>query len=1596
VSGLRSPWWTAPTGPGAARSACWSRLLVQNLDKGRPRCHDAEVVERRSEIDSREQELLRVLVESNAPVSGRRVANVLGISPTTASKRLKALLDRGLVNAQSAGAAVLWSANEADAGVRALRRQLEATTRAVSGSAPVPPDAVAWRLPLSGVKSTLKVVVLTALAQEYAAVRSHLAEVTQRRTRSGTRYDVGFVRGEHLDWEVHLAEVDMGNSGAAAEVAGAVETFSPQLILFVGVAGGLKPSDQRHGDVVVASMVYNVHSAKIAPHPGGGTQIQSRPLGVRASHRLEQLVKVVSRMAWAADTLPGGQPQGTAPTQPAVHLRPIVAGEMVLADADSDMRKLIAERFNDAAAIDMESYGVYETAHRYDLPVLAVRGLSDLIGDKDPAADRELQPRAAANAAAFAIALLYHAEEDDLPPGSSPGGPSSGGAPSRPSTPQGPDGAGADVPTAEESLTRLAPALRSWWRRLRARRGAVADSAIAELAERSASPVGWLGRIRHRPPVWLREDDHGDAWALVAWFAESHGSPHATWLYDEAAHRAEQIGEDTIAGLHRLQAALAAVRHPAAPEDGLENGATRDGLEVARADALRRLSDQSLLSLGPVTAAVRSAVSDDIDGMLAAAPAALHALGLPSENLIRPDRSNRKPVAGNEGIEAAAAIFAELAETDPDIADQFRSDLLLMLGYALLARTEMDSALAVFAKAKEYAPAAAGPLLGMARARLHRANDPASAADATVEVSSELAEAQELALLARDRRRVWNGNSGESAAIAVQARAGSDPRGALRLALPAPRGVATDAEAQNPQLRQASAIAAIYAGEHLLAAELAAGITDAVERDLVRATALAEVPNVGDEVEQALRRALRAAPVSRPDQLVRALLGLVRLGAPILPDQPGTVAPELGRLRDTDAEAADMVEASAALRSGEPRQALVLARQYPNSVPAVEIAAEAAAATGDRKEAFRILDRAGRARHDDTLRTQAMFLAADVGLDEEAQQVATQLVLSRDGETRRRALEVQLTLADRAAKWEEVTELGRRLLDDNTLDLSDVRRGEHVAEYRWAVAGAEFNLRRPERARKALDEPDRLEPRTPSQALLLLTVLRATAAPPSQERTSAGTALGSALLERVLAVASAFPNDEDVVASALKLVMTSSGTEPLPDTLLTRVRDLQEEFFNRFPDSAHLRRISIGDDLSGLVEHLRATFEPGAEQIVELARQVWLGLYPQGLLGSVTGRSYAEMLIKRVVGCLVASAADPALADTEQTASRAARETGSVVIDTSALVLLDHLSGRAQRLTAQFARVLLPASHRDDILEARNSLALRSTGTLGWNAQQQRPQFAEVPLDVVEDWAQAGDRLGKRLALVEVVPNAKQGWSWDDSLLLASRERVALWADDLALRHAARSLGVPAFGTLDLVTDLVNAGQLPQSVLREVVGAFQRAYVVDLPLEDQLLDLAATEGWKPAGYAALLLARPRFWSQPANGFAQFMQLVRSLPPTERTPDTVAGWAAAAMTGLAWAIPPPTRPRAVAGLVAWTVLNAGDAEIFPKVLDAGESVMAAAAPASDLLAETVSALTDTLGSIVPANQVGILFTRLLANFDQQRRTQAMQSFLSMPR
>jgi 8-oxo-dGTP diphosphatase len=166
-------------------------------------------------------------------------------------------------------------------------------------------------------------------------------------------------------------------------------------LLFVRVAGALRPSIAL-GDIVVATHVYAYH--------GGTSQddgLKARPRVWEMSHRVQQIAQHLKRTGeWARHLPPSAE-------RPDVVFGPIAAGEIVQDSTISAEAQWIREHYNDACAIEMEAAGVAQAAHLNDsLPVVVIRGISDRADGGKMAADRTgSQPRAAASAAAFAIAL---------------------------------------------------------------------------------------------------------------------------------------------------------------------------------------------------------------------------------------------------------------------------------------------------------------------------------------------------------------------------------------------------------------------------------------------------------------------------------------------------------------------------------------------------------------------------------------------------------------------------------------------------------------------------------------------------------------------------------------------------------------------------------------------------------------------------------------------------------------------------------------------------------------------------------------------------------------------------------------------------------------------------------------------------------------------------------------------------------------------------------------------------------------------------------------------------------------------------------------
>lgn len=350
-----------------------------------------------------------------------------------------------------------------------------------------------------------KVVVLTALQVEYDAVRSHLeGDCAIKKLNDGTIYEVGRFEGEQTVWTVAVAEIGAGNETTAIEATKAIGELRPNLLMFVGVAGSLKPKDAPHGSVVVAETVHAYHGGK------DSEKFVARPQSFRIWHRLSQLVKLVARRWSGDDAFP-------------VRVGAIAAGNVVVASSKSKTYELIRRHYNDAIAVEMESAGLYAAAEGANrLPVLSVRGISDCVDDKTADADVEWQPIAARNAAAFAFAMLGAIGPEDIgsPPHESESSPS----------PEA--GAWASLPFSSADLLQCASESHQ----------AQAARLFSALSQGQPNPKAAVDVMLLTPPQWLLDANSGLLWGAIGEFAASHNlHSSASDAFDKAA----EAGGDT-------------------------------------------------------------------------------------------------------------------------------------------------------------------------------------------------------------------------------------------------------------------------------------------------------------------------------------------------------------------------------------------------------------------------------------------------------------------------------------------------------------------------------------------------------------------------------------------------------------------------------------------------------------------------------------------------------------------------------------------------------------------------------------------------------------------------------------------------------------------------------------------------------------------------------------------------------------------------------------------------------------------------------------------------------------------------------------------
>ncbi len=262
------------------------------------------------------------------------------------------------------------------------------------------------------IESLPTIVILTAIQEEYMAVKSYLKEVVEA-DHDDTTYEVGIYSLYDKDIaKVIIRECGAKNSIAAQETERAINNFQPQAIFFVGIAGSRKPKDFSLGDVIFPEKIYSYEGGKSEKNA-----FSARPDLAGTTYTLYEIAKKERRKDDWKSLI-----KNVCQNEIKADLGVIASGEKLIEHYESDIGKILAEHYNDTSAVEMEGFGFAKAAtkqgrSRSQMMIGVVRGISDIIEQpgkkkKEIVSDRRpdnAKQIASDTAAAFAYWLIYKA-----------------------------------------------------------------------------------------------------------------------------------------------------------------------------------------------------------------------------------------------------------------------------------------------------------------------------------------------------------------------------------------------------------------------------------------------------------------------------------------------------------------------------------------------------------------------------------------------------------------------------------------------------------------------------------------------------------------------------------------------------------------------------------------------------------------------------------------------------------------------------------------------------------------------------------------------------------------------------------------------------------------------------------------------------------------------------------------------------------------------------------------------------------------------------------------------------------------------------------
>lgn len=772
---------------------------------------------------------------------------------------------------------------------------------------------------------------------------------------------------------------------------------------------------------------------------------------------------------------------------------------------------------------------------------------------------------------------------------------------------------------------------------------------------------------------------------------------------------------------------------------------------------------------------------------------------------------------------------------------------------------DFQQAVGVYREAVSLLPSSVALRTGLAGALIGIVN-----VGVSVDRHHDLEEALEHAVAARDLARDCRVSSIKPVEFACQAAfLDMQLRRAIQMGT-AETGEASIEEASSDTVRTLVATAALLIGDQAIVDRAILEIQDPFRKSLLVASSAEAAGRPSADLWRAALQSARDAY-----ERAEALLGLARMGV--------VESSALDTIKDELPQQAALIEAISAAASGDVAGAIRQLRSMPSiDMTAIAALATAYLRTGNIGAAADALRQGADVFNQPRLRVDAARLLSENDRHDDAVVELEQLLIDAGGNAalRHDCLGILGEWAAERRDWPTAQLRFRELL---ALD-------PHDGKGRWALILVLLQRGLSSEARRVYDDaPDELEITLPAHARAWMAIRSAS------DRQSA-----SDFVNEVIDVAQKYPDDEDVQAEAIFAVLSpdSVDSDPLPAVTQTRFESLFNRFFELWPQSRRLKRFSA-TDVQELVSQMEELVRPSEEEKklrAQIADQLARNTLPWATLSAITGRPYSEIVLVRAGGVLPAQVSDATESLMCRVAAKAAIDK-SIVIDISTVGVLVEITNLTEQLLGQFERIMISEQQRLDAINTEFRLRGRSTSSWVYDEQADRGRLVTITAEVADErHRQAVELLAmiNRFRATPIAANARTEAmgelaesTWVTTLECAAQSQVALWCDDVALRAAARSIGVPAFSTPALLDVLVEQGDLTPDQREASIRVFIERFIGDFPLDQLRLSILAAKYNGAAIPVATVFSRRAGWTNIVDAYQVWCVLVQQSVSQDR-------------------------------------------------------------------------------------------------------------------